>query len=79
MQTEELLKTYIESLLEDNKVGISIKLEHQANRIFPESFSYVKGEHPFDVNYNQRKAYYMGLQFAYKDILRILENILEKK
>lgn len=69
MKFEEALKLYIEDLLETNKKGYCKKLIETADRIYPARFSYVEGEHPFDLNYNERIAYYRALEHAYKDIL----------
>lgn len=79
MKFEEVLKLYIEDILEHNKAGISIKLEDRASRIFPQRFSYVKDEHPYDLNYNERKAYYHGLEYAYKDILEKIKSMIEQQ
>lgn len=69
MKFEEVLKLYIEDLLETNNKGYCKKLIQEADRIFPSRFSYSEGEHPFDLNYNERNAYYRALKHAYKDIL----------
>ena len=74
MKPEEILKIYIEDLLEKNRVGVSIKLMMEAERIHPKMFSYCEDEPPFDINYDARQAYYHGLMHAYKDILEKLKN-----
>lgn len=69
MKFEEVLKLYIEDLLETNNKGYCKKLIQEADRMFPSRFFYSEGEHPFDLNYNERIAYYRALEHAYKDIL----------
>lgn len=78
MNSLQVLKLYIEDLLEPNKVGISRKLMEEAERMFPQRFSYAEGEHPFDLNYNERNAYYRGLCHSYKEILYKINNMLEQ-
>ena len=47
MKFEEVLKLYIEDLLETNNKGYCKKLIQEAERIFPSRFSYSEGEHPY--------------------------------
>ena len=79
MKDIEILKFYIEDLLERNKTGYAKKLFIDANRIFPARFSYTIGEQPFDLNYNERVAYYRALEHAYKDVLGKINNILSNE
>lgn len=79
MKDIEILKFYIEDLLEKNNNGYCKKLLYTADRIYPQHFSYVEGEHPFDTNYNERIAYYRASEFAYKDILEKINNILNNE
>jgi len=75
MQPAQVIKIYIEDLLETNAKGYCKKLISEAQRMFPERFSYAEGEHPFDLNYKERQAYYRALEHAYKDILDKINNI----
>ena len=74
MKFKEVLKLYIEDLLETNNKGYCKKLIQEADRMFPSRFFYSEGEHPFDLNYKERTAYYHGLIHAYKDILEKLKS-----
>ena len=42
---------------------------------YPRHFVLDEGDiHPFDTNYDERKAYYDGMEVAYQDILEKLKN-----
>ena len=77
MKKQEVID-YIKFILEPNKKGVCSKIMEEAERMYPHRFSYVEGEHPFDINYNNREAYYTGLKHAYKDILEKLTPKNEK-
>lgn len=74
----EDLIAYLEDLLATNKAGVSQKLKERSDIIYPQKFSYVELEHPFDINWNEREAYYSGMKYICEDILAKLKNKNEK-
>ena len=67
---------YLNSMLETNKVGVCTKLMERARARYPEHYVYDEDNiHPFDTNYDERRAYYDALEIAYKDVLEKLNKI----
>ena len=77
--TLEDIKLYLENILEHNKAGIAHNLMREAQRMYPPVYSHVKGEHPFDINYKERDAYYRALEHAYKDALEKITDIIDNE
>ena len=76
MKFEEVLKLYIEDLLETNNKGYCKKLIQEADRMFPSRFFYSEREHPFDLNYKERIAYYRALEKFYGEkVKRIVKKL----
>ena len=72
MEKPEIVN-YIKNVLETNKNGESMEIMRQSLSRYPRHFVLDDGnDHPFDTNYNERIAYYDGMEVAYQDILEKL-------
>lgn len=76
MKKQEIIE-YLNDILETNKNGQCIEILNRALSRYPQHFvEDPDGRHPFDTNYDERRAYYDGMEHAYQDIL---EKLLKRK